>query len=517
MDTKSDSQHVETMQPAVAKRRCTWQVILFSMLANIGPLMFGYNLVIIGAVTALPTFQHDYGQPNAAGKYTLPALWVGLWAGLVQLGVSGGSVIAGWFQDRFGRRPSFLLGGLLGAAGTAISYSSAFPSDTDHRRIMFLLAKIIIGIACGILLSTCQTYISEIAPIGVRAIVLGFYAFNISVGHLFATVAVFTQTQNQTSSAYQVPFATQWAFAAFAVILVFILPESPVWLLLQERYDEAHQVIKRLGEKNSEQVLQGMQATLINERATEAHGSENPTYKECFQGTNLRRTRIIIILNLIQQFVGIAIVTNGAYFLTVAGMSSTNALMVNLIGIASSIVANMASWWTVSKFGRRTMTLISIGLDFLAWVSMGIAGCFSSSAAKWYVGVALLLFGFFNSLGVASAIPVISAEISTVRLRSKSQGIGLTAQCIGAWAFNFFAPYLYNSDQANWGGKIGFFFAGLSTIAFAVTWWDVPETLGRSFAQLDELFGENIPARKFKKTQLSVEPSQDTKLGAEMF
>jgi MFS transporter, SP family, general alpha glucoside:H+ symporter len=136
------------------------------------------------------------------------------------------------------------------------------------------------------------------------------------------------------------------------------------------------------------------------------------------------------------------------------------------------------------------------------------------------VGIALLLFGFFNSLGVASAVPVISSEISTVRLRSKSQGIGLTVQCLGAWVFSFFTPYLYNVDQANWGGKIGFFFAGLSTIAFAVTWLDVPETMWRTFAELDVLFEDKVPARKFKYTQVAspeAEPTDGAKTGAQMF
>lgn len=53
------------------------------------------------------------------------------------------------------------------------------PSGTTDRRVLFLFAKIIIGMGCGVLMSACQTYISEIAPKNLRGVVLGFYAFNV--------------------------------------------------------------------------------------------------------------------------------------------------------------------------------------------------------------------------------------------------------------------------------------------------------------------------------------------------
>lgn len=125
------------------------------------------------------------------------------------------------------------------------------------------------------------------------------------------------------------------------------------------------------------------------------------------------------------------------------------------------------------------------------------------------MGVALLLFGFFNSFGVASAVPVITSEISCVRLRSKSAGIGLGAQSVAAWVFNFFTPYLYNVDEANWGGKIGFFFAGTSVLAYVTTWLWVPETKGRTFQELDFLFENKVRLRSFTKTVIPAEGEGD--------
>ncbi|GKT84481.1 LOW QUALITY PROTEIN: maltose permease [Colletotrichum tofieldiae] len=512
------------------------KIVLFAILANIGPLMFGYDLVIVGAISALPTFRltpqktqqlgvgypdrqinrQDFGQ-RVGPTYILPALWLGLWNGLVQAGAAGGSVGAGWFQDRFGRRATFFVGGMLGLIGTAASYTSGMPDSVMDRRGLFLLAKIVIGMGCGVLMSACQTYISEIAPKNLRGVVLGFYAFNVSLGHLIAVAIVFTQSSGQTAASYQVPFATQWAFGGVAVIAAFLLPESPVWLIARDHIEKAEKSLQRLGTGGSHNMLQRIRATLTHEE-DESQGP--PTFRECFQGVNFRRTRIIVWLNVLQQFVGMALLTNGAYFLIMAGMSARYSLMVNLIGVASNMVANAISWHTVPRFGRRTMILISIVLDCVAWLSMGIAACFGSAAAQWYVGVALLLFGFFNSFGVASAVPVIASEISRVRLRSKAGGIGFAAQSIGNWVFSFFTPYMYNTDEANWGGKIGFFFAGLSVVAFVVTWFEVPETMGRTHADLDYLFESRIKSWSFAKAAVpDMQATEDDlkELGGEKF
>ncbi|KAL3304749.1 maltose permease [Colletotrichum asianum] len=454
-EVQQESAPVERPWGAILRHR---KVVLYAILANIGPLMFGYDLVVVGAISALPKFREDFGDGYGRTSI-LPALWLGLWNGLVQAGAARGSILAGWFQDRFGRRATFFLGGILGLAGTAAAFTSGMPSGTTDRRVLFLFAKIIIGMGCGVLISACQTYISEIAPKNLRGVVLGFYAFNV------------------------IPFATQWAFGGVAIIAALLLPESPVWLISQDHIEKAEKSLQKLGTAGGQNMLQRIQATLAHEDDDTVQGRGPPTYRECFQG-----------------FVGMALLQNGAYFLTMAGMSAKYSLMVNLIGVASNMIANMISWYTVPRFGRRTMILISIVLDIFSCAAMGIAACFNTSAAGWFVGVALLLFGFFNSFGVASAVPVIASEVSCVRLRSKSAGIGLAAQSIAAWISSFFTPYLYNPDEANWGGKIGFFFAGTSILVLFVSWLEIPETKGRTHADLDFLFESRIKSSAFAKT-----------------
>ncbi|PNP78566.1 hypothetical protein FNYG_08114 [Fusarium nygamai] len=143
----------------------------------------------------------------------------------------------------------------------------------------------------GMLMSSCQTYISKVMPKNVRGLLLGLYVFDVSLGHLIAVAVVLPNTSEPSPNAYRIPL------------------------------DKAMRSRNKLGTGNDESMLERIQTSLATEAVTEDAG-ECSGYTDCFKGTNLSQTAIIVWLNLIQQFVGMALWTNGAYFLTMAGMSA---------------------------------------------------------------------------------------------------------------------------------------------------------------------------------------------------
>ncbi|KAF4891817.1 MFS transporter fmqE [Colletotrichum viniferum] len=307
-DAVGTAYHAEESNPVPEKtEEQPWQMILrhprlgvYAMLINIGPLLFGYDMVIIGAVSALPQFKIDFGD-NFGASYVIPALWVALWNSFLQIGAGIGSASAGAYQDRYGRRATVFLGGLLGCIGAAVSYVSGMPATMTERRISFMFAKAILGASCGFLMSACQTYISETSPRDLRGLFLGFYAFNVSLGHLLAISVVFSQSYGSKASSYMNPFASQWALGGWAIVVSFVLPESPVWIAGRNEIEKAKKSLRRLG---TEQMLPDIVRTMETERDELGAGDATPSYKECFQGTNLRRTLIVMFLSTIQQFVG---------------------------------------------------------------------------------------------------------------------------------------------------------------------------------------------------------------------
>ena len=64
--------------------------------------------------------------------------------------------------------------------------------------------------------------------------------------------------------------------------------------------------------------------------------------------------------------------------------------------------------------------------------------------------------------------------------------------------WSFVLPYLFNPDQLDLGGKLGFIFGGLSVLCLVYLWFYQPETAGRTYEELDEMFVNRVKARKFR-------------------
>jgi SP family general alpha glucoside:H+ symporter-like MFS transporter len=70
--------------------------------------------------------------------------------------------------------------------------------------------------------------------------------------------------------------------------------------------------------------------------------------------------------------------------------------------------------------------------------------------------------------------------------------------------WSFVLPYLFNPSEANLRSKTAFIFGGLSVISLIYLWWYQPETSGRSYEELDEMFMKRISARAFVKLRSRV-------------
>jgi MFS family permease len=266
--------------------------------------------------------------------------------------------------------------------------------------------------------------------------------------------------------------------------------------------------------------VQRIQDSLDHERAQRAASQQDQSRLiDCFRGTDFRRTRIVIWANMLQSFVGVAMIANAAYFMQLGGLSAKSSLSVITASLCLAIPAILISWYAMSIMGWRTILLWSTGVIAVLWFATGVAGCFpGSSMALWYVkpylpttskkkilttkprravGILIVVVNFFFGLGVGSVYPVISGATSTLRLRAKTQSIGFFAQFLFSWVFTYAVPYMYSTDEANLGGKVGFIFGGLSALAFAVLFVEVPEIRGRTVEELDWLFERRIPTRGF--------------------
>ncbi|EEY19513.1 maltose permease MAL61 [Verticillium alfalfae VaMs.102] len=517
MSHKLDAEHTENalVIEQVAEGETTlWtsmkenpRVIMFAFLANCGSFLFGYDILVQGAITALPMFSMTFGSPFG-DQMILPALWQGLWQGFNAIGIMIGAASNGVVMDRFGRKIMFAVGGLVSSVGTALVYVASDVGGVDSRRGVLLAGKFVIGLGMGILMSTCQTYVSEISPPRLRTVLLGFYAFFITVGQMMAISVVFSRVTVMDSSALKIPFASQWAFSGYAVLVAVLVPESPVYLANCGKTEQARKAIQKLTPHAS--VDERISVILATSDQETTPDGEAATFADCFKGTDLRRTRIVAVLNTLQQLIGVSLIANSTYFFIMAGMSPTMSLTINQAGVGASMACTFISWFVIAKVGRRAAILVSFVCAGALFVGMGIAGFWPRDAqALRFIGVALVLAACCSNLGTGTAYPIVAAEIPATRLRAKTLGLGFAVNAFMMWAFNFVVPYMFNADQGNLGGKIGLVFAGFCVVGFVVSFFEIPETKDITYGRINELFQTRTPARKFRAMAVSYE-AEDT-------
>lgn len=195
----------------------------------------------------------------------------------------------------------------------------------------------------------------------------------------------------ETKLAYRLCFGTQWPFSGLLTIGAIFLPESPVWLLRRDCCNTdaaARKAMNRLYLHNtsygSEEIFAEMKRTIQIE-ASEA-SDKKESYIACLKGTNRRRTIIVVFAEFIPLLFGLQLLGSSSYFLQQNGMEPKQSLILQVSGVACGVIACCITFYTLSKFGRRTLMLISMAGITVLWGAIGFCGIRQETAgAMWQV------------------------------------------------------------------------------------------------------------------------------------
>ncbi|KAI9172765.1 maltose permease [Paramyrothecium foliicola] len=498
---KVDIEHVDDVTTRIDHEMTPWQCIRKNPKAVMWTIYA--NRLNITSPGDPSTSKHQVGEADLQtiyrqkfaadvnGELIISARWQASWSAAFNVMQLFGSLTGGFVQDSFGRRASYLVGIIVMCGGIATAYLS---ETSEH----FLAAKIVTGFGIGMVLATTQTYVSEITPMPMRGVALSFSIVMLNIGFLIAISSTFSRVSIMDPSAFRVIFAAAWAFPGLMAIGLPFLPESPYWLVIQGKQERARVALKRLAApyEDIDARLQQIQETVDDERR---QSSGSSSILECFQGINWRRTRIILICMYMPQVLGAVLAANAPYFLNQTGLSSNTVVLVMQVGCAVSVVSSIVNIVALMKMPQRPLMFFGVGICISIYLIMGVAACLPQSPKT------LMAIGFslqFTSLAYGPAVGsayAIAGEVSATRLRAKSQGIAFSWQAIVSTAWSVVLPYMYNKDEANMGGHIGWVFLGMAIIMVVVVYFDVPATKGRTFQELDEMFERRVPARQFRK------------------
>ena len=220
-------------------------------------------------------------------------------------------------------------------------------------------------------------------------------------------------------------------------------------------------------------------------------------WSQCFQGTNLIRTIISVMVFACQHLSGIVFVLGfSTYFFQLAGISDSDSFNLGVGVTSTGVVGCMISWALINNFGRRKLFILGmIGMTTVLLL-MGILDVVHTSAARWVQASCTVVYALFYQATIGPLAFAILGETPTASLRAKTVGLATAMQAVFGTLMNVCIPYLVNPDKANLRGKVGFIFGGLCGLGTVWSWLYVPELKGRTFAEIDWLFQNDVSPRR---------------------
>jgi MFS family permease len=200
------------------------------LVASLGGLLFGFDTIVISGTTdALKTL------------FDLSPFWLGFTVASALIGTIAGSVAAGRPSDAFGRRAVL-------AAIAVLYFVSAIGCALSWNWWSLLFFRLVGGLAIGGASVVSPMYIAEISPARLRGRLVAVQQFNIVLGCLLAFFSNYLISQaNLGANDWRWMLGIVAVPAAVFFVLLFVIPESPRWLVAKGRLDEARRLFARLG------------------------------------------------------------------------------------------------------------------------------------------------------------------------------------------------------------------------------------------------------------------------------
>ncbi|CAN8104762.1 unnamed protein product [Discula destructiva] len=345
-------------------------------------------------------------------------------------------------------------------------------------------------------------YITESVPSFLRGSIIAVTIFISNTGGLVGVI-INNATQTRTDKlSYQIPMAVTYITPLFIGILLFFLPDTPRYYILKGDYDKAANSLRRLRGVKDEAKLREEVDEMKSAHIAEQQIKGKVHLLDLLKGTDLRRTLLIYGMSISQVATGRGFLAQfSVYFLAQARVPDP--FLWVMITYVISLTGNLVGSALLRYTGRKTLLVPGLACMAVAMFVMAITYTVHGSS----VGAGRVLVAMYivhTWIGAATTMPsaaTLTADVASQRLRPEMTGTSsLIAFGLG-WLIAYTSPYFINPEQLNWGPKYAYIWAASCVVLAAWSWLFLPETMGRSLEQIDEMFEKRVPARKFKGFQ----------------
>ncbi|KIW05923.1 uncharacterized protein PV09_03116 [Verruconis gallopava] len=465
-----------------------WRV---AILACLGAMVFGYDTAWWSGVLGMPAFTSRFGVYNpATKKYVISAPLTSSGSGIPTAGRILGSIATPYIADWLGRRWTMLVMSILFIAAIIVEV-------TSKSFWQIVIGRFFNYIPMGMAGALVPVYQAECAPPSTRGALITIFTWFVDLGALIASCIVFSTHTWRGEGAYKYVMGIQMAFPLLIIAALPFIPETPRFLCMKGRREEAITVMKTL-RRSDEQAIQEIDEI----EASLERKVETGAWIDLVRGSNLRRTIISITIPSIEAWQGQSFMGNYLVVFLIS-LGATNQYMLSTLLQAVLLICVTLTFWMSDHIGRRPLLLFG---SATMWITFFIVSAVSGhdttgiSDTRKQVAVGML---FIWAIAYASTYQPVGylapAETPTTKLRSKTAGVAYFCQQCGGLIVTFVAPYMQNAGYGNMGPYIGFFFGGISFLGLVFVYFCYPEVKGLSVEELDVLFDKRLPTREFGK------------------
>ncbi len=483
------------------QKKSSLYLIAISFVSTIGGFLFGYDTAIISGCNSFLQ-SHFELTPAMLGWVVSSAL----------LGTILGCAISGVITDGFGRKKALIVAAtsltisaigsmltpqFLGDSGQAVWIFSGAGFSFN----MLILARLIGGIGVGITSVVAPIYISELTPPEKRGKMVSVYQLSITLGILLAFLVDWMVLSHAGEAAgvivseatgffhwlfvselWRGMLGTEIPIALLFLILLFLTPESPRWLIARGRGSEAISTMIRISGKEQAE----RQMAEIEEMVKEETGG----LKELLQPFLRRPLLIGILLPMFSHLSGIAAIMYFAPNILNEAFKSVESSFLGavLVGVVNTLFTFVAIM-NIERFGRRRLLLIGVVGAFLSLAGVGILFAIGSSL----IIIPLLFYVACFAFSYGPITWVVISEIFPTRVRGLAVSMGSFSLMVTGFFITLTNPVLIKAIMPS--GTF-FLYAALTLPAIWFIWRFVPETKGKTLEEIEKSWHENLKNKR---------------------
>jgi len=455
-------------------------VVWLSVVASLGGFLFGYDTAVISGTV-----------DQVARQFHLNDITTGWYVGCALLGSIAGVVVAGSLSDRFGRKIVLIISAILFSV-------SAIGCMIAGNEVQLVIFRIIGGIGIGVASVISPLYIAEISVPSFRGRLVSMYQLAITAGFLGAYLANYgLQNYSESllagdvsSNLYDKIFASEaWRGmlgmesipALIFLIVLFLIPESPRWLIVKGEEKKAAVILKKIyGETEAKNQINNVKNIISLET--------DSNWRMLFQPGFRMAMFIGVALAILGQFMGVnAVLYYGPTIFKETGLSSGDSLfyqsLVGLVNMLTTVLALII----IDKVGRKQLVYWGVSGMVISLVTIGF---YFATGDKLNIPPVFLLIFFLAyifscAISICAVIFVLLSEMYPVKVRGAAMSIAGLSLWIGTYLIGQLTPLMLTKLTP---AGTFWLFAVMCIPYMLIVWKLLPETTGKSLEEIEQMW-----------------------------